>query len=61
MSLIVLCGYSGSGKTTIANVLQEKYGYHRIITYTTRPKREQEVNGKDYHKASGGNDRSGCE
>ena len=49
MSLIVLCGYSGSGKTTIANVLQEKYGYHRIITYTTRPKREQEVNGKDYH------------
>lgn len=49
MSLIVICGWSGSGKTTIANFLQKKYGYHRIITYTTRSKREYEENGKDYH------------
>ena len=49
MSLIVICGWSGSGKTTIANILQKQYGYHRIITYTTRSKREQEKNGQEYH------------
>ncbi len=48
MSTIILCGKSGSGKTTIGVEL-EKYGYKKLVTYTTRPMRKGEVNGVDYH------------
>lgn len=41
-------GKTCSGKDTIAKELI-KHGFHRIITYTTRPRRKGEVNGKDYH------------
>lgn len=48
--MIVLIGESASGKTTLANGFIEKYPeYHKIVTYTTRPKRENEVDGVDYH------------
>ena len=47
--IIVLLGASGSGKSTIESILYEKYGYEKIISYTTRPQRTNEVNGKDYH------------
>lgn len=46
---IVLLGASGSGKSTIESILSEKYGYKKIISYTTRPQRTGEINGKDYH------------
>lgn len=46
---IVLLGASGSGKSTIESILSEKYGYKKIISYTTRPQRIGETNGKDYH------------
>jgi len=46
---IVLVGESGSGKSSIENVLAKKYGYHKIISYTTRPPRNNEINGIDYH------------
>lgn len=47
--ILVLCGKTGTGKTTVAKKL-EKRGYERIVTYTTRPKRERlEVEGVDYH------------
>ena len=45
--LIVLCGKSGSGKSAIAKEI-EKYGYEKIITDTTRPPREGEINEVDY-------------
>lgn len=48
---IVIVGPSGSGKTTLAHELVKK-GYERIITYTTRPMRDWEVNGVDYHFVS---------
>ena len=32
---------SGSGKTTVANVLEEKYGYKQLQSYTTRPMRTE--------------------
>ena len=51
--MIVLIGESASGKTTLANNFINKYPeYHKIITYTTRPKRENEVDGVDYHFVS---------
>lgn len=46
--IYVLIGESGCGKTTTAMEL-EKLGLNRVVTCTTRPKREGEVNGKDYN------------
>lgn len=47
--LICLLGTSGSGKTTIANKLQRKYGYSSIKSYTTRPIRENDPNDINSH------------
>lgn len=49
--ILVLVGGSGSGKTTIAHEL-EKEGYERLVTTTTRPMRQGEVNEIDYHFVS---------
>lgn len=46
---IVLCGASASGKTTIQDYLAEYLGYKKIITYTTRERRDCEIDGQDYH------------
>lgn len=46
--MIVLVGASGSGKTSVAKEL-EKRGYSRVVTYTTRPMRNGEKDGVDYH------------
>lgn len=50
---IILVGKMGSGKTTVANTLVDVYStsdlkYERIVTYTTRNKRNGETD-KDYH------------
>lgn len=47
---MILCilGMSGSGKSTVEKILEKK-GYHRVISCTTRPRRENEVDGKDYY------------
>lgn len=46
---IVIIGGLASGKTTLAKYLEEVYGYTRIVTYTTRPIRQGETEGKDYY------------
>lgn len=48
MIIVALLGKSGSGKTTLERTM-EKLGYNRIISYTTRNKRDTEINGLDYH------------
>ena len=48
MSTIILVGKTACGKSTTAK-LMEKLGYQRIVTDTTRPKREGETDGIDYH------------
>lgn len=50
--MIILTGPSASGKTATCLYLQEHYGIRKVITHTTRPMREGEVNGKDYHFVS---------
>lgn len=46
---IILCGKSGSGKTTALADLAESPKFRRIVTDTTRPMREGEVDGVSYH------------
>ena len=46
--MLVLVGESGAGKTTIQKILDKKYGVKKIVTYTTRPIRKGEADGKDY-------------
>lgn len=47
--ILVLVGESASGKTTLAKKFEEETDFSRVITYTTRPMREGEENGVDYH------------
>ena len=47
--MVVLVGESGSGKSSIEKYLVHNYGYEKIVTYTTRPMRDGEVDGVDYH------------
>jgi len=46
--IVVLTGVSGVGKTTIASILEQNYGFFRSISHTTRKKREGEEDFKDY-------------
>lgn len=51
--IIALVGESASGKTTLANYVSSK-GFEdvdlkKVVAYTTRPKRDLEVDGVDYH------------
>ena len=49
--MIVLLGRSCSGKSTVLREF-ESNGFERIVTYTTRPPREGEIDGVDYHFVS---------
>ena len=46
--IIAIVGESGSGKTFASLYLQEKFGWNAIVSYTTRPMRKGEVNGRDH-------------
>lgn len=47
--MLVLVGPSASGKTWVAQSLIKDYNMKKMVTYTTRPMRPGEVDGKDYH------------
>lgn len=46
--MIVLCGKTCSGKNFIRDLLVGK-GFDPVVTYTTRPMREGEIQDKTYH------------
>lgn len=48
-NIIALVGKSASGKSTILKRVLEKDKYHKIISCTTRPLRENEKDGIDYY------------
>ena len=48
--IIIISSPSGAGKTTICKLLIKKYKNIKLsVSYTTRPKRKNEKNGKDYY------------
>ncbi|MDB4465597.1 AAA family ATPase, partial [Akkermansiaceae bacterium] len=47
--LLLVSGPSGSGKTTLCRRLADEKEAHYAISCTTRPPREGEVDGRDYH------------
>jgi guanylate kinase len=48
--IIFICGQTGAGKDTIGNLILERLEtLEKSVPYTTRPKREGEVDGKDYY------------
>lgn len=47
--MIYVLGKTCSGKDTIVNKLIKKYDYEKVITYTSRPMRKNEVQDKTYH------------
>lgn len=48
-TIIAIIGRSGSGKDTIKNYLKDKYNYKEVISFSTRPIRENEVNGREHY------------
>lgn len=46
---LILYGRSGSGKKTQERLIEERLGFNRLVSYTTRPPQTGEVDGIDYH------------
>ena len=49
--IVIISGLSGSGKDTVINRLKDisTIDFHFVVTCNTRKRRENEVDGKDYH------------
>lgn len=49
--LLVIIGDSGSGKTTLVAELVKRYPnkFKKVVTYTSRSMRPNEINGRDYY------------
>jgi guanylate kinase len=53
-NLFIVCAPSGAGKTSLVNeLIKADAGIKLSVSYTTRPPRPGEVNGRDYHFVSG--------
>ena len=48
-NLFIICGAPGSGKTTVQTYLTKNLGFTKVVTHTTRPKRNGEQDGSDYY------------
>lgn len=48
MRIVCILGRSGTGKFDVEKNL-EKLGFHRIVSYTTRAKRDGEIDGEHYN------------
>jgi len=51
--MFVLCAPSGAGKSTLVSMLLKEFGIFSFsVSFTTRPPRKGEVNGREYHFVS---------
>ena len=50
--IFIVSGPSGSGKTTLCRMVEARLGIPHSVSYTTRPIRSGEAEGKDYHFVS---------
>lgn len=50
--MIIIIGKTASGKDTIVKELYLNYSFKKIVTYTTRPMRKNEIDGTTYHYIS---------
>ena len=48
-NLTILVGCSASGKDTVMNRLVKEFDVKPVISYTTRPIRDCEIQGREYH------------
>lgn len=48
-TIIAIVGKTNSGKDTLAKHIQERFGVPSVVSYTTRPIREGEVDGVQHH------------
>lgn len=44
-NIILLVGKSGTGKTTVAEIAEKRFGKKQVISHTTRPRRYEEETG----------------
>lgn len=51
-NIIILTGLTCAGKDTCQDYLVKKYNYHPIVSTTSRPMREGEIEGVNYHYIS---------
>ena len=49
INILILTGKTCSGKNVVLDKLINEHGFHRVVTFTTRPMRDGEVNGETYH------------
>jgi len=47
--IYIITGPSGVGKNTIINELSNHLDFYFSVSHTTRPRRENEIDGKDYY------------
>ena len=47
-TIIAIVGKSGAGKTYASTYLQMKYGWQPIVSFTTRERREDEMDGREH-------------
>ena len=47
--LICIVGETAKGKDTLANILNKEYGYRKVVSYATRPKRDYETEGVEHY------------
>lgn len=50
--IIAILGLSGSGKTYMAQYIEEAFNIRSIVSFTTRPMRVGEINGKEHYFVS---------
>lgn len=48
-TIVCVVGPSGCGKTTMARVVEGALDIPMLVSYTTRPKRDNEIDGIDHH------------